>query len=590
MAPIVNTAKSIGSAFGAGDDPTVTNFRATAATGSFDAQEQASQFKAEQAKYATTDYADAIRRSMAGATTGEGVAGAGAAAGLGDVAARYRALATGAAPSVAEQQLRTGAEREASAAAGAMGSVRGLNPALAARMVLQARTAGQANVANQAATLRAQESQAAMAGEAGALQAQAQAETAGRAQAGNVLQTAGGLETTQAGQAITNLQQAQALQQRTDEANAALNLQAQELDLRQQLANQQAEMEAQRINAGIASGNAQTAAQGEGGLISAAGSAAMMALSDKRFKTDIEREDEEALPGVPKATFKYKGSDQEMEGVIAQDVEKVRPDLVAKDEDGMRYVHPMLAAHPVDEGGGSQEQVLARTILKRFAAGGIAGPLEDTSGAHNYWLNLPPITVAAPTGKKKDEKPKPLGGPEALTGSLGAGAGDLAPVSAPPPPSGIGMPVDDGVAFAARGGAIARVPARPAVPLQPAGGMSRPLATARPTAGSGAPQTMAPVPVASHPLVAGILRRYGGGPIDARSGGKVPGEPRYGHDTEENDTVPAMLTPEERITRLEVVRRPHVGEMLDAVNDDPKVADALAREFVQHIKRRKGRK
>lgn len=50
--------------------------------------------------------------------------------------------------------------------------------------------------------------------------------------------------------------------------------------------------------------------------------------SDERLKTDIVRLETEAIPGVPWARWKWKNSNQEEFGVIAQDLEKVRPDLV----------------------------------------------------------------------------------------------------------------------------------------------------------------------------------------------------------------------------------------------------------------------
>jgi hypothetical protein len=57
---------------------------------------------------------------------------------------------------------------------------------------------------------------------------------------------------------------------------------------------------------------------------------AALAASDERLKTDIERLDVEALPGVPFARWKWKDTGDEGFGVIAQDLEKVRPDLVTE--------------------------------------------------------------------------------------------------------------------------------------------------------------------------------------------------------------------------------------------------------------------
>jgi hypothetical protein len=52
--------------------------------------------------------------------------------------------------------------------------------------------------------------------------------------------------------------------------------------------------------------------------------------SDERLKTDIERLPAEAIPGVPFARWKWKDSGDVGFGVIAQDLEKVRPDLVVE--------------------------------------------------------------------------------------------------------------------------------------------------------------------------------------------------------------------------------------------------------------------
>jgi hypothetical protein len=67
--------------------------------------------------------------------------------------------------------------------------------------------------------------------------------------------------------------------------------------------------------------------------------ASMAAMSDKRIKQDIEPTGE-TIEGVPEKTFAYKGdpAGQTYKGVIAQDVERVRPEDVVKDEKGIRHV------------------------------------------------------------------------------------------------------------------------------------------------------------------------------------------------------------------------------------------------------------
>jgi hypothetical protein len=55
-----------------------------------------------------------------------------------------------------------------------------------------------------------------------------------------------------------------------------------------------------------------------------------VSASDERLKTEIERLDTEAIPGVPFARWKWKDTGEVGFGVIAQDLEKVRPDLVVE--------------------------------------------------------------------------------------------------------------------------------------------------------------------------------------------------------------------------------------------------------------------
>ena len=130
----------------------------------------------------------------------------------------------------------------------------------------------------------------------------------------------------QASQLATN-----SLNQNTAVSQAGLNLQYQQM--LGAIASQNAGLagQAQGINAGIGVNNANNQqAWGNGllGMGAGLGGAAIMA-SDERVKTHIRRsKTKEALPGVPEATFRYRGSDKQYKGVIAQDVERVRPDLV----------------------------------------------------------------------------------------------------------------------------------------------------------------------------------------------------------------------------------------------------------------------
>lgn len=70
------------------------------------------------------------------------------------------------------------------------------------------------------------------------------------------------------------------------------------------------------------------------------GSAAMMlfALSDKRAKTDIQ-EVGKLNNGLPVYSYRYKGSPLQQIGLMAQDVEKSRPEAVATRPDGLKAVN-----------------------------------------------------------------------------------------------------------------------------------------------------------------------------------------------------------------------------------------------------------
>lgn len=76
-----------------------------------------------------------------------------------------------------------------------------------------------------------------------------------------------------------------------------------------------------------------------GSVAGAAGGAAMM-FSDERLKEDIVRMKAEAVPGVPWATFRYKGIPdcRRFFGVIAQDLQKVLPEYVHEDPSGYLMV------------------------------------------------------------------------------------------------------------------------------------------------------------------------------------------------------------------------------------------------------------
>lgn len=84
---------------------------------------------------------------------------------------------------------------------------------------------------------------------------------------------------------------------------------------------------------GIQQQNKNSKMNGAAGL----GGAAILA-SDERLKDEIERLPLEVVPGVHLARWKWKRGGSRGFGVIAQDVEKVRPDLVTRNPEGVRMV------------------------------------------------------------------------------------------------------------------------------------------------------------------------------------------------------------------------------------------------------------
>jgi hypothetical protein len=95
----------------------------------------------------------------------------------------------------------------------------------------------------------------------------------------------------------------------------------------------------------VAQANAQRKAGMFGGAMSGLfglGSAALMG-SDVRLKEDIVRVGEHPL-GIGVYDFRYRGRPERFRGVIAQELETVRPDLVFVGSDGMRAVNYAHAA------------------------------------------------------------------------------------------------------------------------------------------------------------------------------------------------------------------------------------------------------
>jgi len=86
--------------------------------------------------------------------------------------------------------------------------------------------------------------------------------------------------------------------------------------------------------------NANSFTSGLFGLGGSLGSAAMFAFSDSRLKKIIKRVGE--AQGIPLYLFKYLGSNTEHIGPIAQEVQKIRPDLVKRHQNGYLMVNYKL--------------------------------------------------------------------------------------------------------------------------------------------------------------------------------------------------------------------------------------------------------
>lgn len=90
-----------------------------------------------------------------------------------------------------------------------------------------------------------------------------------------------------------------------------------------------------------------------GGMKLAGTAGSVAALSDERCKMEVERLEEEVVPGVPAATFRYRpevglGTKRHV-GVVAQDLQRVMPSAVRQRPDGLLEVHPAFAPHPLED-------------------------------------------------------------------------------------------------------------------------------------------------------------------------------------------------------------------------------------------------
>lgn len=471
----------------------------------FRAQPTANDFRASDVALDESSYADAITRAR------DAAAGA---AGGGNVGAQQTSLAqalqaqmAGNGPSLAQRQLESGTQQIQSQAAGQVASLNGINPALQARMIGQNTANAGQQAAGQAATTRLQEQLGTQGLLAQALQAQRGQDIAQQQANTALLGTAGGL---QQGQNQTRVQQnlgVAGINAGVTEGNANRNLGA------------------QQINAGVAAQNANTNAGLVGGLMQSGGAIASL-FSDERVKRSVVRHPDEVIDGVPRATFEYRAAPGvRMEGVIAQDVEREHPELVGETDDGVRYVHPALAAHvaPPDADDDFSRALMEQRV-KGYAIGGeIYIPqlgVPDYSGAQ---YSRAGDALKDALGGLKKKSPPPA---------------DMPPLTASP--------------------LAANVPAG-----NPFGVENSPLQSSVPTDMNmpWVPPDFSRIPGVAH-----------GGEIDFRDGGRVPGRAAVAGDDPRNDTVPAKVSPGE------IVLPRSVAQAEDAPDQAAAFVDAIRRK------------
>lgn len=235
----------------------------------------------------TSDYSGTLAQAQQQALTERGAGAAASQAALaqrlqqGDgssaTEARQTALADmlqqqaeGKGPSLAQLQLQQATQANNSQAASAIASQRGINPALAARMIMQNQAAANQQAAAQSAQLRMQEQMGARTMLGSALSAQ-RGQDISQQQANTQRQgLAAQLLSQQRGQDISQQQMYGQL------LGTAGNLQQgqNQIGLQQAAENARLKMQAQQINAGIATANAQAQQGMLGGLLGGMGAAA----------------------------------------------------------------------------------------------------------------------------------------------------------------------------------------------------------------------------------------------------------------------------------------------------------------------------
>lgn len=226
-------------------------------------------------------------------------------------------------PSLAELQLRQATDRNAAQAAGAIGSIRGMNPGAAARLILNQQAGMNQQAAGQAALLRAQEQQSAQALGAQALGGMRGQDLGQMGAYGALFGQAGGLQ-----QGLTGA-----------------DLERQRMNAQMALAQQQSQMEAQRINAGIDQQNAQNNAQVIGSTVNAIGAGLGMGAGGKFDGGEI--------PGRPAVAGDSPRNDTVPAWLSPGEI--VLPRTVAQSANAPDRAAEFVAAIRGGEGGGGPE-------------------------------------------------------------------------------------------------------------------------------------------------------------------------------------------------------------------------------------------
>ena len=184
-----------------------------------------SDYQAQLANLSESDYAKAIQQAQGGAFAANGMSTQTA----GQQAALAQALqdqAAGKGPSLTQMQLQQATQANAAQYAGAIASQRGINPALAARMVGQNAANMNQQMAGQSAIARLQEQMQARA-QLGDVLGQQRAQDIGQMQANTgMFGAAGGLQNNQNSNRVSNMSQMQQINAETARRNAEMQNQA----------------------------------------------------------------------------------------------------------------------------------------------------------------------------------------------------------------------------------------------------------------------------------------------------------------------------------------------------------------------------